>query len=192
MDKQTIFIALFSGTASAILVSLLNHFLGKKKRNVEIAKLKAETNKLIKENQIISDELSMLQEDILYSGENLNEFSFKGKNGYIRSSDGKNIGNKSDGNFFIKNDVISIERDNIDGKYELNLIQYENRTTPYIEADETLNGQRKIGIRLDVKASKGTTHTVNFVLKDKKSGVWLNNKNGSIVNLVKRYNKTKI
>lgn len=186
MDKNAIIISLVSGLVSGIVISILNYFLNKRKTDAEIEKLKAETEKLVKETKNLSQKVvegfSVSSDEVLYDGDNPDNFDFLAKNSYL-SKNGQRIGEKSEGSFEIKNNVLNIERENTKGRIEIKLVKYLNRKTDYIEADNTLDKKRKLHLKFETKLTGEGSHTLDFVIKDKETGGWLTSRKIEIDNL---------
>jgi hypothetical protein len=87
-------------------------------------------------------------------------------------------GNPAGGDFLIINNLINVERFDNEGRFCLVLINYtrDGKNAEYINSDLALSSKRKILVSCEVKSLKGTSHTLDFVLREKGTFEWLSSK----------------
>jgi hypothetical protein len=180
--NTTIVTALVSGLATGVVVALLNYLLNKRKTDVEITKLKAETEKLIKETQNLSKKI----EEGLSSNKPVVHFdSTKASNFDLQGTSAKNwdnslnkeVGEKAGGDFSFTNGVININRKDTNGRYQIKILGFntDNGVSEFVKMDVTAGNVRKIHISFEAKIIGGN-HNLDFVFKKAQSNTWLAHK----------------
>lgn len=117
---------------------------------------------------------------IVYLGTHPSPFDFKAtKERKWDSKTNSRIGKLAEGEFTIISDVINIDRTNIDGQFELRLVNYtyNGNKTDFIKKDVTRDSNRNLRLKCDIKLSGNGSQEITFVLKSKdKAGLWLASK----------------
>lgn len=179
----------FSGLVSGILVAIINYFFARKKTSAEVEKLRAESEKIRLEAEKLRKELASSVENIasidyqlsnkgekiLYDSRKKEDigYDFKGEGNSIYQNDVP-VTPKGTGSVTYDKGIMSIQRTNTEGRYEVWLYTYlyDEKTRPFIPKNDLLEGKRRIKISFDVKVSGGR-HTLKFVFKGKESKKWL-------------------
>ena len=167
--------------ASSVIATIFGYFLNSRKTKAEIAKLKAETDKIIVETQSISLKVNTALapanfDAIYYDWSAPTGFDFQvEKSKEYDDKDKKEFGVKGEGRFEIKNNVINIDRTNMEGRFGLLLKSYtiDNEQRSFIEKNPLMSQQRKIQISCEVKSLNEKRHQLDFVLRDTDSFSWL-------------------
>jgi len=182
-DTTTILLSL----GSSILTAGVTTFFNKNKTEAEVAKIKAETDKILAETKSLSTQVSQVNPSnnfdvIYYDGSEPSAFDFDvEKNKEWDNTTKKEVGEIAAGNFTIFNKVISIERTNTQGRFNLLLKKYNipdtsnisDTSNDYIKSNLSLGQQRKIEISCDVKSSSKVKHVLDFVLRQIDTYDWL-------------------
>ena len=179
---------MISSIVGGLFVAVINHWLTRKKTQAETDKLRAETKKLETETAQLLSELGKMstaieeinykappiQERIIYDGaQQMDPFDFEGEPEYTREDGGTQIGQ---GSFVVKENVLTIQRDNIRGRYVITLRKYfyaEKQFTS-LPRNEILTGERKLRVSCEAKVTAGS-HTLLFVIKSEDEQIiWRN------------------
>jgi len=177
--SNEIAVAVISGIMSGIGVALANYLINRKKVEVEIQKMKAETDKIYAEIKNLSATVSYGLEDsfeqILFDGTHkIDGFDIKGSEGQHWKDD-KPITGKGNGVLKFEDfGVINLKRTNTDGRFELWVMKYIYNGNEYdkIPNDDLISGKRKILVSCEAKAIGGE-HTLRFVVRDAEKTSWL-------------------
>lgn len=178
-------IAAIVGAISAVLVSLVNNLLNSRKTKYEIEKLKAETAKIKAETtEMVEDssknivnsieyESSSEQEIVLYESSNISEFDLK-LNESKCFANNASYGKRASGELSVKDGVVSVTRNNQDGRLELVLKKYiiDGTEHSYLPNNPLLTGERKIHLRFYAKSTNGRQN-IRAVAKDNNENKWL-------------------
>jgi len=172
--------ALLGGT----IVSILNFYLAKHKTTAEIAKLEAETERIRLEigklgsaTASVSYGLSGYLERIIYDSSRHDvRRAFHGKEAYLWTKSGDNYvksGGVGRGALrFEPGEILSIERTNTEGRYQVWLERYDDEKS-FVPRDCSAEGLRNFGLSCEAKAI-GIEHSLKFILKSEDSeGRWL-------------------
>jgi hypothetical protein len=169
--------AFIAAIIGGIGVALVNYFFNRDKQRAEIEKIVAETLKIRTEISALSASVayslpSGTEQIVFDTRTKVDGFDFQGKvSNHWRpdgtASDGLGKGALSFGD----NGVLSVERTNTDGRYELLLLHYRfnGRDYPLIPKDATLAGKRKLKVSCEAK-SVGAEHTLRFILRNPPTG----------------------
>jgi hypothetical protein len=168
----SITISLVSGLAGGVFVTILNHVLERKRRQIEIKNLELKNEKLHKEimemDKKVTEVLSNAYEKILYdSSQGFPQYDFKPIVEGRRWNNNKPYGNRGKGTLtFENNGILNIHRTNIDGRLEVHLQQYyyNDDEMEYIPKNELISGNRKIRVRCQAKIVGGE-HTLRINIK---------------------------
>jgi hypothetical protein len=168
--------AVVGGGGVSAAAALFTYRLNKRKTIVEIEKLNLDITKLKSE---FDYKLSNMQEHILFdSRQGMDGFDFQARGTAIEKGQAVAEGKHR----LLDGKVLSIERTNREGRYEVILMQldYQNMKRPYVPANLAIAGRRKIMVRYLAKAIGGK-HQVKTVLKNTdKEGKWLAHKDDDI------------
>lgn len=178
-------VAAITGAISAVVVSVINNLWNSRKTKFEIEKLKAETEKIKAETiAIIEDdnknlvnsikyESSNKQEVVLYESSGISEFDVKFNQTKCYANNAP-YGEQASGELAIKGGVISISRNNKDGRLELVLRKYiiDGIEHTFIPNNPLLTGERKIHLKFSAKSTSGRQN-IRAVAKDNKENKWL-------------------
>jgi hypothetical protein len=182
-------IAPFAAAIAALVVAGFNFFVTRTKTALEIRKLEKELADLSEDQKTTSESLSRVQkylsedipvyrnEEIIYKNTDGNiGYDFRGNTGKLWSSDGKPISAEGRGaHKFLDPDLIQIDRENKEGRYEIHLQNYlsygQKRQT--IQNDASGN-TRNLRVACEARSLKGE-HALRFILRDPGTNKWFSN-----------------
>ncbi len=171
--SDTIIVSIITSIIGASLVTLISHFLTRKKNDAEIEKLRAETQKALADAEKTRAETSKLlsevsskidkstydegnrQVRILYdSKRGMTNFDFTGENATVSSDPSKLLGK---GKLTVRQNTVFVERVNIEGGYLACLHRYiiDGESREFIPKNDLAAGNRKLHLSCDVKITLG-------------------------------------
>ncbi|VXC45181.1 hypothetical protein BURKHO8Y_210622 [Burkholderia sp. 8Y] len=163
------------------------------KLNAETAKLKAETEKLVAETDALKVDaestkrevtelattvngLAEMSERVLFDGSaDMDGFAVRGQEGRFWEGYGpeaRPVSALGRGELrFEPGGVLSIERTNTEGRFELLFVQYSvpGSTSSFIPKNVAMAGRRKIHVQCEAKVPHGQ-HTLRFVTRNPETG----------------------
>ena len=174
----TVLAALVSGVVGGIAVALLTYWLTRRKTLAEIKFIEAQAEKIQRELNVVNFKIAGSTERVIYdsSGRDVG-FDFQGSQAQIwQRIDGvdKAISGHGLGRLALDNGVLSIERSNTEGRFEVWLKTYffDGQAAPSITRSDLISGERAIRISFEAKAV-GASHTLRVLLKNEKTDKWL-------------------
>ena len=108
-------------------------------------------------------------------------FDFRCEQGQFFDSNRRPTGDRGQGSVSFENDAITIERTNMNGRYELWLRRYlhDGVSRDYLPKAAGMAERRRLKITFDAKAIGGK-HVLKVVLKSKQTDEWLANESVSV------------
>lgn len=174
--------SLISAIVDGLLVAVVNHMFTRKKTEAEVKKLEMEARKIEVETTKILTEFGKLSTTIkdgnyriIYDGrQNADAGDFDSKAEKLPNSDDA----AAQGLFSVKENALSIERQNTTGRFQIFLRKYYydgKELDDCLPKNELLDGKRKLRVRFDAKVTKGS-HTLLIVVKNPETQIWLAHK----------------
>lgn len=185
LDITTILLSLGTSVITAGITSYINS--GKTK--VEIAKIKAETDKIITETKNLSIQVSSSTaasefDMVYYDSSKISQFDFDFECTKEYNDITKNeFGEKGKGTFSVKDGMINIDRKNTAGRLAIVLKAYkiEDADFEYIKSNPAITNFRKIHVSCEVKSLSNVKHGVFFALREIDNFNWLANEQINVI-----------
>lgn len=184
-------ITLGVSTISAVIISLVANSQNRKKRNAEIELLTATTDKIRAEIKNLAEnvEQEALSSNtvLIYNGSRVSasDFDFEQRKNWDENIKDE-VGENAQGIYETIDGVMDIKRLNDQGRFTLTLLKYSNggSISDRITPTPTLDKERRVRIRCQVRSKENKESLLRFVLKVKnhKEDRWLRHADRPFIN----------